>query len=180
MVAVLVLLVGLFAYTSLRSGPLAAVKVVLTEVAPHALSPALFGTGTVEARYTHRIGPTAAGRLRRVVVEVGERVRACQLLGEIEPVDLDARIEAQGAAIQRAAASVVVAEAQLREVRSRKAYTEAEVRRYEELWAEGAISDEGIAAKRQEHQVVDASHAAAAASLGAAHGDAARLRAERQ
>ncbi len=180
LVAVLVLLVGLFVYTSFRAGPLATVQVVVAEVAPHAIRPALFGTGNVEARSTYRIGPTAAGRLLRVEVEVGQQVKAGQLLGEIEPVDLDDRIKAQGAAVQRAEAAEAVAAAQLREVQARKAHAEAEVRRYEGLWAEGAISDEGIAAKRQERQLASASHATASAGLSVTRGEAARLRAEHQ
>ena len=40
------------------------------------ITPALFGIGTVEARYTYAIGPTVAGRVKRVDVSVGDRVRA--------------------------------------------------------------------------------------------------------
>ena len=61
--------------------------------------------GTVEARYTYRIGPTAAGRLKQLAVEVGDVVQAGNLLGEMDPVDLDERIRAQSAAIKRAEAA---------------------------------------------------------------------------
>jgi len=55
-----------FLWLALTSGPLAPVPVTLATVQEQALSPTLFGVGTVETRYTYRIGPTFAGRVRRV------------------------------------------------------------------------------------------------------------------
>jgi len=36
--------------------------VTVTTAESRSIAPALFGIGTVEARYTYRIGPTIAGR----------------------------------------------------------------------------------------------------------------------
>jgi hypothetical protein len=102
LVAVLGTLLVLFVWVALRSGPLAPVPVTVAEVESRAIAPALFGIGTVEARYTYRIGPTVPGRVLRVDVEVGDRVAAGQVLGEMDPVDLDQRLAAQDAAIRRA------------------------------------------------------------------------------
>ena len=66
-------------------------------VEARSLAPELFGVGTVESRYTYRIGPTAAGRVRRLLVDVGDRVTAGQVMGEMDPVDLDDRVRAQEA-----------------------------------------------------------------------------------
>jgi len=85
LLAILIPLVAAFLWLALTSGPLAPVPVTLTTVTEHALAPALFGVGTVEARYTYRIGPTFAGRVSRVEVQVGDRVQAGQLLGEMDP-----------------------------------------------------------------------------------------------
>ena len=76
--AVLLPLAALFFYVAVRSGPLAPIPVTLATVEEKPLSPALFGIGTVEARYTYRIGPTQAGRLGRLDVHVGEMVGAGQ------------------------------------------------------------------------------------------------------
>ena len=84
LIAVLVPLAALFVWVALRSGPLAPVPVTVVEVANRSIAPALFGIGTVEARYTHRIGPTAAGRVLRVDVQVGDRVAAGQSIGEMD------------------------------------------------------------------------------------------------
>jgi multidrug efflux pump subunit AcrA (membrane-fusion protein) len=86
---VLLPLLVLFIYVALRSGPLAPVPVTVARVENRSISPALFGIGTVEARYSYKIGPTFAGRVKRLSVQVGDRVKAGQVLGEMDPVDLD-------------------------------------------------------------------------------------------
>ena len=106
LIAAIIPLLALFVYVVLRSGPLAPVAVVATTVQTRAISPALFGVGTVEARYLYKIGPTSAGRLQRLDVEVGDRVSAGQVLGEMDPVDLDDRVRMQEAVIKRGAAAV--------------------------------------------------------------------------
>ena len=124
--ALIIPLLVLFIYAALYSGPLAPVSVVVTTVKQHRITPALFGIGTVEARYTYVIGPTYPGRVKTLTVDVGDRVAPGQILGEMDPVDLDQRIQAQTAALKRA-------EAQLHEARARKNYAEAEALRYQQL-----------------------------------------------
>ncbi len=142
LLAVIVPLLALLIYVALRSGPLAPIPVTVTTVESRSITPALFGIGTVEARYTYRIGPTVAGRVKRVDVQVGDRVQAGQLLGEMDPVDLDDRIAAQDAALKRAEAAVLAAEAQVREALARKTYAETQASRYEQL-LQGALSERG-------------------------------------
>lgn len=178
MVAVLIPLVGLFVYVALRSGPLAPIPVTVTTVDERPVAPALFGLGTVEARYTYRIGPTAAGRVKAVYVQVGERVAEGQLLAEMDPVDLDDRIGAQAAALKRAEASVLAAAAQVVDVTARRDYARAQGRRYEDLLAANTVSAEAAEQKRQEFQVADASLAAARANLDAARQELERASAE--
>lgn len=149
LLAFLLPLLALFVYVALRSGPLAPVTVTTQTVATKALTPALFGIGTVEARYTHKVGPTAAGRLKSLAVQVGDRVRAGQVLGVMEPVDLDARVGSQQAARQRA-------EAALKEVDARAQFARTQATRYEQLAAEKLVSDELASTKRQERQIADA------------------------
>ena len=109
--AVLLPLLLVFAYVAMRSGPLAPVAVTVATVENRAITPALSGIGTVQARFTHKIGPTAAGRLQRLDVQVGDAVRAGQVLGEMDAVDLHDRIAGQQAAIKGALAAMKQAEA---------------------------------------------------------------------
>lgn len=168
LLAVIAPLLALFIYVGLRSGPLAPVAVTVATVETRAITPALFGIGTVEARHSQLIGPTVAGRLKRLAVEVGEPVKAGQVLGEMDGVDLDARIQAQAAAQRRAQAA-------LREARARQDYAQTQARRYEQLYAVRSASEEAMTSRRQEAQVADAALAAARADLERAGAERAAL-----
>jgi RND family efflux transporter MFP subunit len=166
LLAFIVPLLALFVYVGLRSGPLAPVAVTLATVQSRALAPALFGIGTVEARYTYRIGPTVAGRVERLDVDVGDRVGAGQVLGAMDPVDLDDRVRALDAAFKRASATQ-------REAEARQAYAQTQARRYEKLLLVRSVSEETVTTKRQELQIADA-------MLSAAREEVDRARAERE
>lgn len=166
LVVVLVPLLALFIYVALRSGPLAPVPVTVAAVEDRAISPALFGIGTIEARYTYKIGPTFAGRIKRLDAQVGDTVTAGQVLGEMDPVDLDERIQGQEAALKRA-------KALLSEALARQGYAQTQSRRYEQLLEVRAISEETVATKKHELQVAEA-------GLNAAREELARVQADRE
>jgi RND family efflux transporter MFP subunit len=172
LIAVIVPLLALLVYVALRSGPLAPVAVTEVRVESRALHPALFGIGTVEARYTYKIGPTFAGRIQRLEVHVGDRVTAGQVLGEMDPVDLDDRVRSQEAALKRA-------EAAIREAAARHAYAQSQARRYEQLFAARSVSEEALTAKRQELAIAEAALAGAREELVRARSDRDALVAQR-
>ena len=178
-IAVIAPLFILFIYVALRSGPLAPVLVTLTTVENKAISPAIFGIGTLDARYTYKIGPTIAGRVKQVNVNVGDFVHAGQLLGEMEPIDLDNRIAAQEATSKRAMASVMAAEAQTQDAAARKAFANTQTKRYEDLLSSRSVSAEAVDAKHQENKVAESSLAASHANLEAARQELARTHADR-
>jgi RND family efflux transporter MFP subunit len=165
LIGAIALLLVLLVYTALRSGPLALVAVTEAGAESRAIHPALFGVGTIEARYTYKIGPTLAGRVARLEVQVGDAVTAGQVLGEMDPVDLDDRLRSQEAALKRAQAA-------LREAEARRAFAATQARRYEKLFAARTASEETLATKRQELQIADA-------ALAAVREDVARARADR-
>jgi RND family efflux transporter MFP subunit len=164
LLAIVAPLLLLFVYVVFRSGPLAPVAVTVATVDERAIAPGLFGVGTVEARYAYKIGPTAAGRIQRLDVHVGDLVKAGQVLGEMDPVDLDDRVQAQASAARRA-------EAALREAEARQDYAKTQAKRYEELLTVRSTSEETVATRRQELQIADA-------ALSAARLDVVRLRAD--
>jgi RND family efflux transporter MFP subunit len=176
---VLLPLLALFVYVGLRAGPLAPVPVTVAAVENRSISPALFGIGTMEARYTYKIGPTIAGRIKSVAVQVGDRVKAGQVLGEMDPIDLDDRIGALEAVLLRAQANVLAAEAQIQDVSARKRFAETQAQRYENLVEARSVSEEAVEAKRQERQIAEAALHAARANLDAARQEMVRSRAER-
>lgn len=168
LLAILLPLVLSFAYVAARSGPLAPVPVTVHQVENQVISPGLFGIGIVEARYSYRIGPTMTGHVLRLDSHVGDRVTAGQILGDIDPVDLDNKITSKDAAIKRAKAAVIAAEAQVNDVAAREIYAHSQSRRYQELVKAGTVSDEAAEAKVQEYQVAKASLLASRANLNAA------------
>jgi RND family efflux transporter MFP subunit len=172
LVAVIVSLLALLFYIALRSGPLAPVAVTVAAVENRAIQPALFGIGTVQARYTYLIGPTFAGRVKRLDVHVGDRVKAGQVLGEMDPVDLDDRIRAQQAAIKSG-------EAALRQAQVKRVFAQTQATRYEKLLAARGTSEEVVVTKRQELAVADAALAAARDELNRFRADLQGLRAQR-
>lgn len=179
LIAVLTPLIVVFAYVALRSGPLAPVPVTLVTVEEKAISPSLFGIGSVEARYTHRVGPTIAGRVRALLVDVGDYVVAGQPLAEIDPIDLDERIAAQGSAEGRSFALERAAQAQLADAQARARLARTQASRSEQLLKGGWATQAAVDVRRQELQVAQAGTAAAQANVAAASQDRERTGAER-
>ncbi len=179
LLAVLVPLVVLLIWVAIRSGPLAPVKVTTTEVGERAVAPALFGIGTVEARYLHRIGPTAPGRVSSMEVDVGDRVEAGQLLALIDPIDLDQRIAAASGSTARSAALEQAAASQVADAGARLALARSEAARGEELFRGGWLTRAALDQRRQALAAAEAGLAAAQANRTAAVQDRGRTGAER-
>lgn len=172
-----VLIVAL-AFVVTRAGPLAPTRVTVVTVSEGRFAPALFGIGTVEARRSYLIGPTAAGRVRAVAVDVGDTVRPGQLLAEMDPVDLDQRMAALEASSARAGSAVAAAQAQHQDAAARRELAVVNARRYTELGEQNFISAGAVEARRQEQTSAEAGVSAAQANLDAARQDLRRLAAE--
>lgn len=175
-----IVLLGAFGFVVARTGPFAPTRVTVVKVEEGSVAPELFGIGTVEARRAYLIGPTAAGRVLRVAVDVGEAVKAGQLLAEMDPVDLDQRVGALDASIARAASAAAAAEAQRQDALARKELAILNAKRYVELGEQKFVSPSVVEGKQQEQTSAAAALSAAEANLAAARQDASRLRAERE
>jgi len=173
----IILLLG-FGWVATKSGPLAPIRVTVVQVAKGEVAPALFGIGTVEARRAYLIGPTIAGRVKRVLIDVGDAVKAGQLLAEMDPVDLDERVTSALAAANRASSVVVTTEALVQDAQSRQALAASEARRYLALGHEEFVSQSEVDGKVQQLKSADAQLAAADAALVGARKDLARLNAD--
>mgnify|MGYP003444136896 FL=1 len=174
-----ILLIAALAFVVMRSGPLAPTRVTVIEVTEGRLTPALFGIGTVEARRSYLIGPTTAGRVRKVVVDVGDTVKAGQLLAEMDPVDLDERLAALDASIARAGSAQAAVEAQRKDALAKRELAAINARRYVDLGEKNFISAGVVEGKLQEQTSADAAVSGADANLAAARQDLKRLAAER-
>ncbi|MDO9569766.1 MAG: efflux RND transporter periplasmic adaptor subunit [Hydrogenophaga sp.] len=172
-------LVAALAYVALRTGPLAPIKVQTTRVGTGSVSPEIFGIGQVEAQRSWMVGPTVAGRVRAVQVDVGDTVQPGQPLAEMDPVDLDQRIAALDAAMARAKSTQQAAAAQLTDAQARRALAAANFKRNQDLANQNFISAGALEARTQEVASASAGVQAAQANLSGSAQDATRLQAER-
>lgn len=173
-----ILVVG-FGVVIARSGSLSPIQVTTLRVESGSLSPAIFGIGTVEARRSYLIGPTAAGRVKAVHADVGEMVKAGQLLAEIDPVDLDERLRSTEAAYARAASAVIAAEAQRKDALARRQLAELNAKRYRDLGGKNFVSASAVEGKQQELDSALAAVEASEANLQGARQEQLRLKADR-
>jgi HlyD family secretion protein len=179
LVLVGLLLIGAIGVLLRTSGPLAPVSVTVIKVQSGVVSPALFGIGLVEARRSYAVGPTAAGRVSRVFVDVGDTVKAGQLLAEMDPVDMEARLLALDASLARGSSAVAAAQAQSADMLSRAELANSNARRYRDLARQAFVSPSAAQAKDQESTSAQAAVLAARANVNAAQQDLKRMQAER-
>ena len=170
---------GGMAFVVVRSGPLAPVKVTVARVDTGRVSPAVFGLGTVEARRSWMVGPTVAGRVLRVAVDVGDTVAPGQLLAEMDPVDLDQRLAALDASLARARSAQTAAQAQVLDATARQQLSAGNLRRNEDLARQAFISPGALEGRQQELASANAALQTAQANAAGTGQDLQRLAAER-
>jgi HlyD family secretion protein len=174
-----VLALAAAAVLSTSRGPFAPVAVTTAKVVQAPLEPQVFGIGTVEARRAYAVGPTQAARVLKVLVDHGDRVRAGQLLAELDPIDLRDRLTGAELATSRAEEAIRVAEAQVREAESRNQIGTANAARYRDLAQRNFVSAEAAEVRQNEANVTRAALEGVQAALQAARRDAARAGRER-
>lgn len=172
-------MIAALAFVMLRSGPMAPTRVTTVKAARASFAPTLFGIGTVEARRAYAVGPTTAGRVGVVFVDVGEVVPPDGRLAEMDPVDVDERIAALDASVARARSTIAALEAQRLDVEARRHVASLSARRYQELGDKNFISASAVELRLQEQASAVASLAAADANIVAARHDLRRLEQER-
>ena len=172
-------LIGLLAFVFFRAGPLAATPVTVQSVKQGGFTPALFGVGTVEARRSWMIGPTVAGRVAQVHVDVGDFVKAGQLLAEMDSIDLDQKLSAQDALISRAASTQTASLAQQTDALARYELSKLNFSRNQDLAKQNFISPSALELRIQEKISAQAAYEATIANLSGVKQDVIRLKAER-
>ncbi|MCW9025083.1 MAG: efflux RND transporter periplasmic adaptor subunit [Gammaproteobacteria bacterium] len=169
---------SIFVWVVATQGPLAPVKVTVVNMASGSMSTSIFGIGTVEARRSYALGPTSPGRVAEVQVDVGDSVRAGQLLARMDTVDLDDRLISAELATERAEYTIRAAEASLIESKSRLALAKADLVRYEEMRSKAYVSEQTLLTKRYEVEAANAAVGAAVATLESARRDRQRIQSD--
>lgn len=168
--ASIALMAAAFIWVLLSSGPLAKIRIVVSEVQEQRLEPSLFGIGTVQARNTYRVASNTLGRAVSLNVDVGDTVAAGDILGSIDVVDLDEKINAQAALIKRN-------QAQLKEAQARSDYTGKLAERYRKLLSSRSVSEEVEANKQHEWTLARSQVQSASSELARAQAELLALQA---
>lgn len=177
--ALAVLLLGLFALAMTRVGPLAPTQVTVVTAQEGVFTPQLFGIGTVEARRSWMIGPTVAGRVLSVKVDVGDTVKAGQWLAEMDPVDLDQRLASLEATIDRTANALASAKAQQTDAQAKRELAVSNLRRNQDLADKQFISSTALETVVQTRISADAALEASRANVLMAEQDLIRAKADK-
>lgn len=171
---------AVFVWLLTTRGPLAPVGVEIAAATRADLNPGVYGIGTVEAQHAYAVGPIQSGRVLRVLVDQGDRVRAGQLIAEIDPVDLSQRAEAARSAAARARMAAQASQAQAEEAASRAQLAQASSARYQTLYQQNFVAKEMADSRRHEASAAEAALAAARANATGAQREIARAEAELQ
>lgn len=178
LIASVALFAAAFFWLLTTRGPLAPVGVQSGSVVRADLSPSVFGIGTVDARLAYAVGPIAPGRVLRVLVDQGEAVKAGQLLAEMDPVDLDRRVQAAQSSVSRSRQTVQSALAQVAEAASRAQLAKLNHERDLKLFQQDVISKQALDGSQYAAEAAEAVLAAARANAAAAKQDTQRVGAE--
>jgi len=165
----LILLV--FSWVVATQGPMAPIKVTVAKASSDTLATSVFGTGTVVAQRSYVLGPTTPSRVADVLVDVGDRVQAGQLLAQMEAVDLDDRVNSARLSAERSEYTIRAAEASLVETTSRLKLAHVDLLRYEQMRKDGHVSEHDILNKRYEMEATRPAVEAASANLQVATHD---------
>lgn len=95
---------GYFALRDKIAGPIAVKVDTVRLVSQGQINTVLTATGYLESRQQAAVGAKSAGRVARVLVEEGDKVRAGDLLAELEHSDLDAMLLSKQAQVRYAEA----------------------------------------------------------------------------
>lgn len=158
---------------NVKLGP--GVRATLATAATENLDPSVFGIGNIEARSAYSIGPAMVSRVATVFVDQGDTVVPGQLLAEMDPVDLDEKIESAKNALSRSTKLVDASAAQVAELQSRAKISSASAARFADLRKTGFVSADAADLKQHEANAAKASLDAAEAAHSAAMRDQARL-----
>jgi RND family efflux transporter MFP subunit len=121
----------------------------------------LTATGYLESRWQAAVGAKAPGRIQNIPVEEGTKVKAGDVLAELEHSDLDAMLASRKVAVQQAEAELVEAESNL-------AQAKRDVQRERMVYRQGAGTDVALERAETALSAATAIHQARTAAVAAA------------
>lgn len=124
--------------------------------------------GTVRALEQTKIYPRVTGYVRRWLVDLGDKVKAGQLLVEIDTPELDAQLA-------QARAQLAQAQAAVKQVAAQRDYSRSNTQRYESLADQQLVSKAQVEQTQAQAQTDEASVASAESNVAAQQANVRRL-----
>ncbi|QGP91751.1 Macrolide export protein MacA [Neomoorella glycerini] len=137
-----------------RQAEVPRVPVELAPVVRGSIAQPVRVTGTVQAGATVQVMAASPGKIKSILVDVGDKVVQGQIIAELENSDLEARLQQAKANLEQARLGLDQADARVKQAEARAQLDEANLKRTQALFDQGAASQ----------QQLDAARAAAAAS----------------
>ena len=138
--------------------------------------------GNIQAVTESPIVARATGYLRKRYVDIGDRVKAGQVVAEIDAPELDQQILQANATIEQARSNVQQAEAALLQGKANETLARANATRYDNLFKRGVVSRQEndtyqaqFAAQQANVQALEKSSNAARSNVSAVEANLARL-----
>ena len=113
-------------------------------------------SGKIQPKRQVNVSANTTGRVTRVAVEEGQRVKAGQFLLEIDPRSLDAQLQRGEASVAAAQSSLQQSRASVQQTRAMLDLARQNLKRTQELWKEGLTTREALERAENDVQVREA------------------------
>ena len=112
-------------------------------------------SGKIEPKKTVNISAQTMGRVTRLGVEEGDRVRAGQFLLQIDPVNYEAAVRRDVAAVAGAVTGLEQAKVSLQSARANLDLAQKNLKRQQDLWSSGLTTRESLERAQSEVDIRD-------------------------
>jgi HlyD family secretion protein len=113
-------------------------------------------SGKIQPKRQINVSANTTGRVTRVAVEEGQRVKSGQFLLEIDPRSLDAQLQRGEASVAAAQSSLQQSRASVQQTRALLELARQNLKRTQELWKEGLTTREALERAENDVQVREA------------------------
>lgn len=127
------------------------IEVEVEKTAARDLEAIVSASGKIQARTTVNISSQSMGRVTRLAIEEGDRVKQGQFLVEIDPRSMRSQVERGDAALSAQRTAVAQARVQLESAKTQLALARDTLKRQQELWKDQLTTREAL--DRAENEV---------------------------
>jgi len=149
--AVIVVLAGALVAANVFLKREKGIEVEVEKTAARDLEAIVSASGKIQARTTVNISSQSMGRVTRLAIEEGDRVKQGQFLVEIDPRSMRSQVERGDAALSAQYTAVAQARVQLESAKTQLALARDTLKRQQELWKDQLTTREAL--DRAENEV---------------------------